>query len=99
MPRFQQDSLGRFVRADGTPAPPPDKSVKQRRGPQQFKHFKVDEVLSPEHRAEYEQLLASPTTTVKQLRSWLRERGHRVCRSAVARHRRSFAEDSDWASR
>jgi hypothetical protein len=85
----QQDSLGRFVRADGTPAPPPDKSVKRKRRPSPFKHFRVDSVLTdPEQRCEYERLLSAPATTVDQLRAWLAARGHRVCRSAIGRHRR-----------
>ena len=90
MPARPQDSLGRFTHADGTPAPPPVPGVVRRRGPQQIKHFRVDAILSDEERAEYERLLARPTTTIKDLQAFLRDRGHRVCRSAVTRHRRSW---------
>jgi hypothetical protein len=87
-----QDALGRFVLGDGTPAPPPARGRKPR-GPAAFKHFRVDAVLSAEERAEYERLLADPTSTAKSLQDWLRDRGHRVCRSAVSRHRKTFASE------
>ena len=93
-PSPAQDPLGRFVRGDGTPAPAPAPDApKRRRGAQQFKHFKVDAVLTDEQRADYERLLARPTTTVADLRAFLRACGHRVCRSAVSRHRRSWNAD------
>lgn len=112
MPRRRppQDSLGRFIRHEGssapqpaphdppppletTTSPQPDRAPKQRRRPTQFKHFRVDEVLTDEQRKEYERLLARPTTTVKDLLAKLREWGHPVCRSAVSRHRRSWSAD------
>ena len=89
----RQDSLGRFVRAEGAPAPLPAPEGKTKRGPAAFKHFRVDAVLSPTEREAYERLLADPNSTVASLQAWLGERGHRVCRTAVARHRRSFAAD------
>ncbi len=93
-PNRKQDALGRFVRADGTPAPLPEPGIKHRRGPARFKHFRIDALpLTPEQREEYERLLADPTSTVQQLQDWLRARGHRVCRSAVTRHRHSFHAD------
>ena len=95
MPRNDRDSRGRFLRPDGSPAPLPDPAAtKSRRRPPMFKHFKVDHVLaSDDERAEYERLVADPKSTAKQLQAWLRARGHRVCRSAVLRHRQSAAID------
>jgi hypothetical protein len=91
MRKRNQDSLGRFMRADGTPAPPPDPSAKPvHRRATQFKHFRVDAVLTDEQRGEYEKLLAHPNTTVKQLQAWLGAHGPPVCRSAVTRHRQDF---------
>ena len=88
-----QDALGRFVLGDGTPAPPPPAGVRRPRVPAAFRHFRVDAVLSADERAEYERLLADPNATARSLQAWLRDRGHRVCRSAVVRHRRSFAAE------
>src|SRR5688500_18115651 len=88
-----QDSLGRFVLADGSPAPLPAPGRRRSRGPAAFKHFRVDSVLSPDERAEYERLLADPHSTALSLQAWLHDRGHRVCRSAVSRHRKTFASE------
>ena len=87
-----QDALGRFVLADGSPAPPPAPG-RRPRGPAAFKHCRVDAVPAADERAEYERLLADPNSTATSLQAWLRARGHRVCRSAVGRHRRSFAAE------
>jgi hypothetical protein len=95
MPKNDRDSLGRFLRPDGSPAPLPDPAAKKpRRRPPMFKHFKVDHVLADEdERTEYERLVADPKSTARQLQAWLRARGHRVCRSAVLRHRQASALD------
>src|SRR5688500_14590758 len=97
MPDNDRDSLGRFLRPHRSPAPLPDPAAsasKPRRRPPMFKHFKVDHVLASEdERAEYERLVADPKSTAKQLQAWLRARGHRVCRSAVLRHRQESALD------
>ena len=55
--------------------------------------FKVEQVLSPEHLKEYQELLKDPRTTVKKAHAWLVERGYRVGYAAVGRHRRRFDED------
>lgn len=88
-----QDPLGRFVLADGSPAPLPEPGVKRRRRPTVFKHYRVDAVLDPADREAYERLVADPNSTVKSLQDWLGARGHRVCRTAVRRHRHSLTDD------
>src|SRR5688572_11172875 len=79
--------------ADSAPAPADPAAPKPKRRSPEFKHFRVDEVLTDEQRKAYEQLLARPTTTVQQLLAFLRERGHHVCKSAVSRHRRNWNAD------
>jgi hypothetical protein len=86
-----QDKRGRFTHDASQPAPEPaPDGPKRKRRPTQFKHFRVDAVLTDAQRSDYEKLLAKPNTTVKQLQAFLRDRGHNVCRSAVQRHRHSF---------
>ena len=61
--------------------------------------FKVEQVLSPEHWAEYQRLLKDRRSTVRSLHDWLRERGYKVGHMAVARHRRRFDADVESVRR
>src|SRR5688572_33273208 len=54
--------------------------------------LKIDRILSPEHRKEYEALLSDRRVTREKADEWLRERGYRVSLSAIAEHRRRFNE-------
>jgi hypothetical protein len=51
-------------------------------------HFKIDEMLKAEHRANYLALAGSPHMRVDDAHAWLVAQGYHVSRSAVARHRR-----------
>src|SRR5688572_28753552 len=51
---------------------------------------KIDDMLREEHRADYERLIAGKTS-VSRRHAWLRERGYKVGRCTVDRHRMNFA--------
>jgi hypothetical protein len=55
--------------------------------------FKVEQILSPQHLKEYQELLKDPRTTIKKAHAWLLERGYKIGYAAVGRHRRRFDED------
>ena len=57
--------------------------------------LRVDRILSDEHRAEYQQLIACPRTTTRQARLWLKERGYRVGHAAVHLHRNRTVDKLD----
>ena len=56
-------------------------------------HYKVDELLQPEDREEYERMLHDPRSTNKALQRWLAERGYTVGVWAISNHRRHFLRD------
>jgi hypothetical protein len=59
------------------------------------RHFKIDEVLSgagDELRAEYDALIRKPATTIDDLLEWLGERGFKVSRGAVWKHKKNFED-------
>jgi hypothetical protein len=56
-------------------------------GPTLFKHFKIDQGLSPELRVEYERLARDPNLTLPELRAWLAGHGVVVSRQTVGKHR------------
>jgi hypothetical protein len=58
--------------------------------------FKVERLLSPEHWAEYRELLKDRRSTVRSLHAWIIARGYKIGPAAVARHRRRF--DGDFES-
>jgi hypothetical protein len=92
MSETNRDFLGRFVRKDGTNAPPRIRNRQPR--PPALKHFRVDAILTDgAERDEYERLLAHPNTTVRQLHQWFSDRGHEVSLQAITRHRQAFYMD------
>ena len=54
---------------------------------------KIERTLTPEHWAEYQKLLKDRRSTVDSLHAWLHERGYKVGRMTVGRHRRRFDAD------
>ncbi len=54
--------------------------------------FKINRILSREHRAEYEALARDGRETGERLMGWLHERGYAISKKAVLRHRRNFQE-------
>lgn len=90
---------------DRTPTTaPPDASPRQHasrgpgrgrgaRGQRLVRHFKIDHQLTPEDRAQYEALLLDPRSTVDSLLKWLEDKGYRVSRGGVQRHRQQFELD------
>jgi hypothetical protein len=92
---FLRDEHGRLIRKDGSLV---ERAV-VRRGPRaaelgggRVSHLRVDAILggSGELRDAYEKLLDDPSTLLKDLAAFLRERGHHVNLSAVRRHRRRY---------
>jgi hypothetical protein len=69
---------------DGLPSPSP----RRPRRPRCNFHFKIDEMLRPEHRENYLALVRSPHMRVDDAHAWLLAQGYQLSRSAVARHRR-----------
>src|SRR5437868_392026 len=63
-----------------------------RRRPRRNRHYRIDEVLTPDDRRAYGAVLRDPRTTVKSAHAWLGARGYRLSESAVARHMRHFLE-------
>jgi hypothetical protein len=61
--------------------------------------FKVERVLSPEHWAQYRELLKDRRSTVKSLHAWITARGYKIGPAAVARHRRRFDADVESVRR
>lgn len=57
--------------------------------------LKVDRLLRPEHRTEYEVLLRDPMTTRRVAEQWLAERGYVIGQSAVLRHMKQFRQRID----
>jgi uncharacterized protein DUF3486 len=89
-PAGGRDALGRFDRPfDSPPRLGPDGQPNPRRRgkPTRFKHFKIDELLPPEHREAYEALLDDPTSTLPSLQRWLRAHGVNVSHTAISNHR------------
>lgn len=63
---------------------------------------RVDQVLAElgdEDRVQYEAMLRRPATTIDALLDWLDERGMRVSRGAVWKHRKGFQETLDGVRR
>lgn len=77
----------RSIRPRGRPA-----HLKTPTGPRTWSRgfLKVDTILKPVDRADYEALLCDPKTTVLAALQWLRDRGYEVGYSAVANHFRPF---------
>ena len=61
--------------------------------------YKVEQILSPEHWAEYQRLLKDRRSTVRSLHAWLQGRGYSIGHMAVARHRRRFDADVESVRR
>ena len=82
---------------DPAPGAPPKSGPGQgkgKRGECLVRHFKIDEMLSPDDRTAYEALLLDPKQTVDSLLAWLKARGYvDITRSSVQRHRRYFETD------
>ena len=51
---------------------------------------KIEALLTPEHRTEYEALIADPRTTLDAATEWLRGRGYPVGRKSTGTHRSRF---------
>src|SRR5688572_13331341 len=58
-----------------------------------LRHYKVEQILSPEHLKEYEALMRDPRMTIRRLHRWLLDEGYQVGHAAVGRHRRRFDKD------
>jgi hypothetical protein len=58
----------------GFAAPGKRPMVRRRRG-KAVEHYKIDDLLPPAHRAEFERLLDDPRTRAHVLRKWLRDHG------------------------
>jgi hypothetical protein len=54
--------------------------------------LKIDRLLSPEHRAGYEQFIADPRVTNRDAMRWLSKHGYDVRLSAVRIHRQRFVD-------
>ena len=64
------------------------------RGERLVRHFKIDQLLTPEDRAQYEALLLDPRSTVDSLLRWLHGKGYKdMSRAGVHRHRKQFELD------
>ena len=87
---------GQLLRKDATPKEiaaimkRSAKALRKPRGATMFKRWRVDAILLPEHRDEYERLMQTPGVSGDGLHAWLLERGYDVCRSAVRQHRKAF---------
>jgi hypothetical protein len=64
--------------------------------------YRVDQVLSElsdDERVAYQAMLRQPATTLDDLLQWLDERGCRISRGAVWKHRRNFSETLEGVRR
>src|SRR3954465_7285771 len=76
--------------------PSPSPTVVCRRRERSVFHYKVDELLRPEHRDVYLAMVRHPATRLDDAHAWLLARGYQLSRSAVTRHRRRLlARDAD----
>src|SRR5687767_10719217 len=90
---FLFDGQRRMIRKDGSLVP----RAVVRRGPakERLTHLGVDRILGGQTplRAEYERLLDTPGTYLRELQAFLARRGHKVGLSAIKRHRQKFREE------
>lgn len=59
------------------------------------RHFKIDDVLSDEHRQEFERFARLNRTTIDELGEWLTGHGYRISRGAVHNWKKDFDKTLD----
>jgi hypothetical protein len=70
----------------------PGKRAKRCRKRKTLEHYKIDDLLHPEHHAEFKRLLNDPRTRSYKLRQWLLERGCDVSFPTVNNYRNRWVE-------
>src|SRR5690348_2796981 len=102
---FLRDEQGRLIRKDGSLVPRgtrhkgPRRTVIEGGGAEgaggtasRVSHMRVDVILggSGPLRDEYERMLENPATLIKDLQAWFAARGHRLNKTAIGRHRKTY---------